>query len=223
VVLGTLGAVEGEVEPPVGLHDPADVREALLDHLDRGVREHAVRVHHVEVPVGQEREAQVLHRGEVRHLARQAVLDHGVLGGEQDVRRDVDAVVVAGLEVVDEQPPGPQVAAADLEQPVLRPQPVFHQVVELHPAEREPALVRPAAHRALGVAGGVVLHHRPVVADVVGGAQPQPGVAGQPAQVRRDPLRVAYGVADLVDEAGPGSRGHGTAPVGSRCPASHRS
>ena len=48
VVLGALGPVEGEVEEAARRHDPADVGEALVDHLDRGVREDAVRVHEVE-------------------------------------------------------------------------------------------------------------------------------------------------------------------------------
>jgi hypothetical protein len=47
VVLGAVGAIEGEVEEAVRLHHQSDVRQALPDDLDRGVREDAVRVHHV--------------------------------------------------------------------------------------------------------------------------------------------------------------------------------
>jgi hypothetical protein len=73
-------------------------------------------------------------------LVLEAFSYEGVLGRDQDVRRDVDPVVVAALQVVDEQPPGAQVPAADLQHPVLRLQPVPHQVVELHAPELRPPL-----------------------------------------------------------------------------------
>src|ERR1022692_2824424 len=60
VMLGPLGPVEGEVEEPARRQDPADVGQALIDHLDRGVREHAVRVREVEHRVGQEMQPQIL-------------------------------------------------------------------------------------------------------------------------------------------------------------------
>src|ERR1022692_110568 len=66
VVLGAVGAVEGEVEEAARRHDPAHMRQALIDHLDRGVREHAVRVHEVERAVRQESQAQVLDEGQPR-------------------------------------------------------------------------------------------------------------------------------------------------------------
>jgi hypothetical protein len=55
VVLGAVGPVEGEVEEAAGLHHSSYVREALLDNFGRGMREHAVRVHHVEVLRGEKR------------------------------------------------------------------------------------------------------------------------------------------------------------------------
>src|SRR5580693_3113653 len=48
LVLRAVGPVEGEVEEPAGHHDPPDVGQALVDHGQRGMREHAVRVHDVE-------------------------------------------------------------------------------------------------------------------------------------------------------------------------------
>lgn len=77
--------------------------------------------------------------------------DQGLLGGEEDVRGDVEAVVVAGVEVLDEAPAAAQVAAADLQQVVPGPQAVAGEVVELEGAEGQPALVGLAADRGLGV------------------------------------------------------------------------
>ena len=103
LVLVALGPVEGEVEETVRLHDPPDVRQALLDDLGRGVREHAVRVHHVEVPGRQERQLQVLDQGQVRQLVLQADLGQRALCGQQDVGGDVDPVVVARVQVVERE------------------------------------------------------------------------------------------------------------------------
>ncbi len=44
------------------------MREALVDHAQRGVREDAVRVHHVEVVVRQEVQPQVPGERQVRQL-----------------------------------------------------------------------------------------------------------------------------------------------------------
>ena len=60
-----------------------------------------------------------------------------------------------------------RVAAAYLQHPVTWLQAVADQVVELQLADLEPGLMRKAADRGLGAAGGVRLHHAPVVADVV--------------------------------------------------------
>ena len=117
VVFGALSPVEGEVEEAVRLHDPADGREAFVDDVDRRVREHAVRVHHVEVPGRQELQLQVLDQGQVGQLVLQARLGQRALRGQQDVGGDVDPVVPAHVQVLDEQPARSQVAAADLEHP----------------------------------------------------------------------------------------------------------
>jgi hypothetical protein len=117
--------------------------------------------------------------------------------GQQDVGGNVDPVVVARVQVLDEQAAGPQVSAADLEHPHARLEAVRHQVVELHLAELEPRLVGMAADRALVAAGCVGFHHRAVVAHVVAGLQPQHRVPGQPAGVRNDAFRVTGGVPDL--------------------------
>ena len=68
VMLGAFGAVEGEVEEGGGLHDPPDTGQALLDDLERGVREHAVRMHHVEIVRRQEGQLQVAYQGQVGQL-----------------------------------------------------------------------------------------------------------------------------------------------------------
>jgi hypothetical protein len=196
LVLGALGPVEGEVEETVRLHHPPDVRQALLDDLDGRVREHAVRVHHVEVPGRQERQLQVLDQGQVRQLVLEADLGQRALRGQQDVGGDVEPVVVARLQVVDEQATGPQVPAADLEHPHAWLEAVRDEVVELHLADLEPGLVRVAADRALVAAGRVRLHHRAVIAHVVAVLQPQHRVAGQAAGVRDDALGVTGGVTD---------------------------
>jgi hypothetical protein len=194
MVLGALGPVEGEVEEAARLHDPADVRQALVDDLDGGVREHAVRVHHVEVPGRQELQLQVLDQGQVRQLVLQAYLGQRALRGQQDVGGDVDPVVVARVQVLDEQAARPQVAAADLEHPHTRLEAVRDEVVELHLAHLEPGFVGVAAHRALVAAGRVRLHHRAVEAHVIPVPQPQHRVAGQATGVRHDAFRVTHGI-----------------------------
>jgi len=196
VVLRAVGAVEGEVEEPARLHDPPDVRQALLDDLHRGMREDAVRVHHIEMLRRQERQLQVADHGQVRQFLLQAEAGQRALRGQQDVRGDVDAVVAAWFQVVDEQAAGPQVSAADLEHPHARRQTVRDEVIELHLADLEPGGVGMAAHRALVAAGRVRFHHRAVVAHVVAARQPEGRVASQTAGVRHDALRVARGVTD---------------------------
>jgi hypothetical protein len=196
VVLRTLGPVEGEVEEAARLHDPADVRQALVDDLDRGVREHAVRVHHVEVPDRKELQLQILDQGQVRELVLQPRRGQRALRGQQDIGGDVDPVVVARVQVLDEQPARPQVSAADLEHPHARLEAVRDEVVELHLAELEPGFAGAAAHRALVATGRVRPHHRAVVADVVPVPHPQHRVAGQAAGVRHDALRVTHGITD---------------------------
>src|SRR5207247_2704534 len=119
-----------EVEEAARLDDPADVRQALVDDLDRGVREHAVRVHHVEVPGREELQLQVPDQGEVRQLVLQAGLGQRALRGQQDVGGDVDPVVVTGVQVLDEQASRPQVPATDLEHPHAWLEAVGDEVVE---------------------------------------------------------------------------------------------
>jgi hypothetical protein len=194
LMLGAFGSVEGEVEESARLHHPPDVGQALVDDLDGGVREHAVRVHHVEVPGRQELQLQVPDQGQVRQLVLQARLGQRALRGQQDVGGDVDPVVVARVQVLDEQAARPQVAAADLEHPHARLEAVRDEVIELHLAHLEPGFVGVAAHRALVAAGRVRPHHRAVVAYVVPVPQPQHRVAGQAAGVRHDPLRVTRGI-----------------------------
>ncbi len=196
LMLRPLGPVEGEVEETARLHDPSDVRQALLDDLDRGVREHAVRVHHIEVTGRQERQLEVLDQGQVRQPVLQAALGQGALRGQQDVGGDIDPVVVARLQVLDEQAPGPQVPAADLEHPHAWLEAVRDEVIELHLADLEPGLVRVAADRALIAAGRVRPHHRAVVAHVVTVLQSQHRVASQPAAVRHDTPGMTGGVTD---------------------------
>ena len=166
-MLGALGPVEGEVEEAVGGHHPPHGAQALVDDPDGGVREHTVRVHHGEEAVGKETQVHVPDQGEVRQLGLQPVIRDGVGRGQQDVGRDVDAVVVPGVQVVDEEAPGAQVAAADLEHPVAGLQAVADQVVELHLADLDPRVVGPAAHGAVVAAGGVRRHDRPVVAQMI--------------------------------------------------------
>src|SRR5437879_4253496 len=109
---------------------------------------------------------------------------------------------MAGLQVVDEQPAGPQVAAADLQHPHAWLQPVADRVVELELADLQPRLVRIAADSAVAAAGRVRAHHRPVVADVVSRPQLQPGIASAPPRMPGDPARVADRVAELEREPG---------------------
>ena len=196
LVFGALGPVEGEVEEAVWLHDPPDVRQALLDDLDRGVREHAVCVHHVEVSGRQEIQLQVLDQDQVRQLVLQASVGQRALRGQQDVGGDVDPVVVARVQVVDEQAAGPQVPAAYLEHPHAWLEAVRDQVVELHLADLEPGLVRVAADRTLVAPGGVRPHHRAVVAHVVAVLHSQHHVPGQAAGMRHDAFGVTGGVTD---------------------------
>src|SRR5256886_1447471 len=179
VVLRALGPVEGEVEEAARLHDPADVRKALVDDLDRRVREHAVRVYHVEVPGREELQLQVLDQGQVRQLVLQPGLGQRALRGQQDLGGDVDPVVVAGVQVLDEQAARPQVSAADLEHPHARLEAVRDEVVELHLADLEPGFVGAAAHRALVAASRIRSHHRAIVAQVIPVPQPQHRVAGE--------------------------------------------
>jgi hypothetical protein len=209
LVLGALGPVEGEVEEPVRGHDPPDGAQALVDDLDGRVREHAVRVHHGELAVGQERQAHVADQGQVRQLGLQAERGDGVARGQEDVRGDVDAVVVPGVQVLDEQPAGPQVPAPDLEHPVAGLQPVPDQVVELHLADLHPGLVGLAAHRAVVAARRVGGHHRAVIAEVIPGPQPEPRIAAAAAGVRQDAPGVPGGIPDLEDQPGAILGGHG--------------
>ena len=158
------------------------------------VREHAVRVHHVEAPGREELQLQILDQGQMRQLVLQAGLGQRPLRGQQDIGGDVDPVVVTGVQVLDEQAARPQVPAADLEHPHARLEAVRDEVVELHLAELEPRFVGAAAHRALVAAGRVRPHHRAVIAHVIPVPQPQHQVTGQAAGVRHDPLRVTHGV-----------------------------
>jgi hypothetical protein len=155
-----------------------------------------VRVHHIEVLRRQERQPQVLNHGQVRQFVLQAEVGQRALRGEEDVRGDVDAVVAAWFQVIDEQAAGPQVPAADLEHRHARRQAVRDEVIELHLADLEPGGMGVAAHRALVAAGRVRFHHRAVVAHVVAALQPERRVASQAAGVRHDALRVARGVTD---------------------------
>jgi hypothetical protein len=196
VVLGALGPVEGEVEEAARLHDPADVRQALVDDLGRGVREHAVRVHHVEVPGREEFQLQVPDQGQMRQLVLQAGLGQRALRGQQDVGGYVDPVVVTSVQVLDEQPSRPQVPAADLEHPHARLEAMGDEVVELHLADLEPGSAGAAAHRPLDAAGRLRPHHRAIVAHVIPVPRPQHHVAGQAAGVRHDAPRVTHGIAD---------------------------
>ena len=196
VVLGAVGPVEGEVEEAAGLHHPSDVREALLDNFDRGMREHAVRVHHVEVLRREKRQLEVVDQGQVRQPALQAGLGQRALRREQDVGRNVDPVVVACVQVINEQAARAQVSAADLEHPHARLEAVRDEVVELHLAEFQPGFVRAAADRGFVAAGRVRPHHRAVVAHVVPALQPQHGVPRQAASVRHDAVWVTGGVMD---------------------------
>jgi hypothetical protein len=71
-VLDSGRVVEGEVEEGAGCHHLSNVGEALLDHLDRGMREHAVGVDDVEPIVGKEAERQIIDQCEARDLGLQA-------------------------------------------------------------------------------------------------------------------------------------------------------
>ncbi|KUM98752.1 hypothetical protein AQI88_00380 [Streptomyces cellostaticus] len=64
---------------------------------------------------------------------------------------------MAGFEVVDEPPPRAQVPAADLQHPVLRPQTVLYEAVELQAQQRQPPLLRTASDGPLRAACGVRL------------------------------------------------------------------
>ena len=95
------------------------------------MREHAVSVHDVEAVVGQKPKRQVVDERQPRELWLQAVLRDRVECGNQDFGRDVDAVVVAGVEIVDEQPPAAEIAAADVEHPHVGFEVVSAEVIEL--------------------------------------------------------------------------------------------
>jgi hypothetical protein len=58
-MLGAVGPMEGEIEEATGRHDPANVRQALADHLARRVREDAMGMHDGKMGRGEEAEGQI--------------------------------------------------------------------------------------------------------------------------------------------------------------------
>jgi hypothetical protein len=130
-MLGAVGPVESEIEEATWRQDPADVGQALADHVARRVREDTMGVHDGKMGRRQEAEGQIADNREMGKLCLQAGFSQGALPVQQDFRGDVQAVVIAGLQIVDKEPAGAQVAAADFQHPIGWPQPVLEQVIEL--------------------------------------------------------------------------------------------
>src|SRR5262249_41591836 len=82
-------------------------------------------------------------------LGLQAELGDDPLRGDQLVRRNVDAVVVASTQIANEQVPGAQAAAADLQHPVAGLQSLANEVVKLRLS-----LLQPGFASLAGLAGG---------------------------------------------------------------------
>src|SRR5258708_5336177 len=79
----------------------------------------------------EETERQVADREQTGVLGLEPELDQGALPCEQNLGRDVQAVVVTGVQVVDEQPAGAEIAAPDFQHPVGCPQPALEQSFQL--------------------------------------------------------------------------------------------
>ena len=97
LVPGIVGAVESKIEDCSGSHDPAHMGKTFLDDFDRAVGEHAISMHHIEVPCGQERQGEVVCECEPRHLVFELVFHQYLLSRKQYLRRDIDAAVIASL------------------------------------------------------------------------------------------------------------------------------
>ena len=117
LVISIMTIVESEIEKGSRSHDAAYVGKALLNDFDRAVGEHTVRVYHVEVLRRQKRKGEVFCDCKPRHLVLQLVFRKYLLRRKQHVGRDIDAAVIARVQVADEEPACPQVAAADFQHP----------------------------------------------------------------------------------------------------------
>jgi hypothetical protein len=81
---------------------------------------------------------------------------------------------MARVKVLCQTPPGAQIAAADIEKPVLGPQPVPEQVVVLDLANVHPAVLAVGADRHVWVLGGFTGHDRAIEGGVVPMGEAEP-------------------------------------------------
>jgi hypothetical protein len=70
---------------------------------------------------------------------------------------------MAGVQISDEMPSGPQVTAADFEYPVGGLEAMLYQVIRLHLAELDPLFMASAADGGIEILCCLVPHHRTVV------------------------------------------------------------
>lgn len=200
-MLPTSRRIEGQIEPAIRSHDPAHMRETLLDDLDRRMGEHAVGMHDVEPLIGEPAKPQVVHEPKSRFARLQLVTLHRLIGGKEHIGRDVEALVATRLEVARQAPTGSQVPAADVEQIMVGLQPVPYQVVELEFSQREPPVTTRAPNGPVWIGGHVVTHDRSIEGDVIpGSAQPEPQIAPGATQMGPDAFWVSHGISEAIGD-----------------------
>src|SRR5215208_7823383 len=124
VPFALLVLVEGRVEPPAVRQHLLDVHQAANDAVDREVREHGLRPGEAE-RLAERLEVEALIGAERRSLVDEAVLrELDLRGGLEDCRILLHAEVVAGLEVADEVDAASERAATDVEEVMMRLQPL---------------------------------------------------------------------------------------------------
>lgn len=142
--------VESEVETRRRSHHRPDMSKTFLDMLWHQMREDTLGQNVIEAAIRKEPEiksATFVHP-EVGPLMRQPLLTHECLACRDDLRRQIEAAVIAGIKVVDEMLPAPQAAAADIQQAVLRSQALITQELELS-ASQSPPMAMAGSIRAL--------------------------------------------------------------------------
>ena len=131
VALPRLVLPDAREEPPAGNQRLVHAHEAPDDVVERKMREDGLGDREVEL-LTQPLEAEVLHDDERRPLvAEPAARDLDVPARLEQVGPLLDAEVVAGLEVRHEVDPAAEGPAADVEEIVLRLQPLRDEEVEL--------------------------------------------------------------------------------------------
>src|SRR6187200_3088658 len=100
--------------------------------------EHAVGVNDVKRLVWHKLELQVVYEHEMRIFVLQALITQLLERSQQDIRRNIGAIVFARIEVLNQSPPGAEVSAANVEDSVIRPQAVLEEIRKLHLANFQP-------------------------------------------------------------------------------------